>query len=59
MAGHLLSSSQPMAVTTKMLIPGGGRCGIKFWFHCQDKRCLTELWQVDGAGRKVVGVHWA
>lgn len=55
MEGNLLSISQPMAVTPKMLIPYGGSCGTKFWF--QDKCSLTELWQVDGAGHKAFGMH--
>lgn len=59
MEGHLLSISQPVAVTVKLLIPYEGSCGTKFWFHCQHKCCLTELWQVGNAGHKVNGMHWA
>lgn len=59
MEGHLLSISQPVAVTVRLLIPYEGSCGTKFWFHCQHKCCLTELWQVGNAGHKVNGMHWA
>lgn len=43
MEGHLLNISQPMAVAAKVLIPCGGSCGSKFWFHWQDKCCLTVM----------------